>query len=410
MNSPRSRTSRALSQVSVSPLFALLGEAARLKAEGRPVLSLSAGEPDFDTPAHILAAAQAAMAAGKTRYTAVAGTPELKAAIRAKLERDNGLQYVSDEVIATTGAKQALFNFCLSVLDAGDEVIIPAPYWPSYVDMVRLAGAREVVIPTRAEDRFLLKADALRRSITARTRAIFLNSPGNPSGARYGASDWMKLARVLDEHPEVLIVSDEIYEHIRFSDDPFVSFLNAAPGLRDRTVLVNGVSKSYAMTGWRIGFAAGPRDIIGAMEAVQSHSTSNPCSIAQAAAVAALGGDQSSVHRMSAVFRARHDRLLERINAIPGLSCSPAGGAFYLMVDVRGLLDALNGRVDVARAAPLDDVDLARWLLERHDLALAAGTWFGAPGYLRCSFAAADEVLEEATRRLQLAATAAGCH
>ena len=393
----QTRTSQALAQIAMSPLFGMLAKAGRLKAAGRPVISLTAGEPDFDTPAHIVAAAKAAMDAGQTRYTAVGGTPALKAAIAAKLKRDNGLTYAPQEIIATTGAKQALFNFCLATLDPGDEVVFAAPYWPSYVDMVRLAGGREVVVPTSADENFRLRPEALQSALSTRTKAVFFNSPGNPSGALYSASDWQALAQVLQQYPDVLLVSDEIYEHIRFAEGPHVGVLNAVPGLRDRTVLINGVSKSYAMTGWRIGFAAGPRDLIDAMEAVQSHSTSNPCSVAQAAAVEALSGDQSSVHRMAEVFRGRHARLVHAIQAVPGVSCRPAGGAFYLMLDARGMIEAHRRRYADPR---FDDVELTNWLLEHHDLALAAGTWFGAPGHLRCSFAASDAALEEAVRRL----------
>ncbi len=396
----QTRTSRALAGIATSPLFGMLAKAGRLKAAGRPVISLTAGEPDFDTPAHIVAAAKAAMDAGQTRYTPVAGTPSLKAAIATKLQRDNGLTYAPQEIIATTGAKQALFNFCLATLDPGDEVIFAAPYWPSYVDMVRLAGGREVIVPTSADENFRFHPEALQAALTPRTKAVFFNSPGNPSGALYSADDWQALARVLQRHPRVLLVSDEIYEHIRFDDGPHVGLLNAVPGLRDRTVLINGVSKSYAMTGWRIGFAAGPRDLIDAMEAVQSHSTSNPCSVAQAAAGEALSGDQSSVRRMAEVFRGRHARLVNALQGVPGLGCRPAGGAFYLMLDARGLIEAhRRGRDDPS----FGDVALTDWLLERHDLALAAGSWFGAPGFLRCSFAASDAALDEAVRRLMKA-------
>lgn len=394
-----SRTSRTLSNVTVSPLFGMLAEASRRKAEGRPVLALTAGEPDFDTPPNIIAAAKRALDEGHTRYTPVAGTAALKAAIIHKLERDNGLDYGAREVIATTGAKQALFNFCIAVLNPGDEVIVPAPYWPSYVDMVRLAGGKEVVVPTCAEDGFVLRPQALRAALTDKTRAIFFNSPGNPSGACWSEADWLALADVLRSRPDLLLVSDEIYEHIRFTDGPYVGLLNALPELRERTVIVNGVSKSHAMTGWRIGFAAGPQDLVHAMEAVQSHSTSNPCAVAQAAAAEALSGDQSSVHEMGQVFRGRHERLQRAISAVPGLRCQPAGGAFYLMIDARGWL-ADGGDKD----RPADDVALTHWLLDRHDLALAAGSWFGLPGYLRCSFAASDKVLEEAVQRLHRAA------
>ena len=313
------RTSVALGRIAISPLFDMLANASRLKAEGAPVISLTAGEPDFETPGNIVEAARAAMAAGQTRYTPVAGTAALKGAIQTKLRRDNGLEYALPEIIATTGAKQALFNFCMAVLDPGDEVVFAAPYWPSYVDMVRLMGASEVIVPTTAADNFL-RPDALQNVLTPRTRAVLLNSPGNPSGAVYSRSELRALADVLATRPDVLIVSDEIYEHIRFAEGPHVGLLNVAPELRDRTVLVNGVSKAYAMTGWRIGFAAGPRDLIDAMEAVQSHSTSNPCAVAQAAAAEALAGEQTSVDGMRDVFARRHAWLVDAINHVPGLS------------------------------------------------------------------------------------------
>jgi len=395
------RTSKALGRIAISPLFDMLAKAARLKAAGAPVISLTAGEPDFATPGNILEAAQAAMAAGHTRYTPVAGTAALKAAIQTKLRRDNELEYSLQEIIATTGAKQALFNFCMAVLDPGDEVIFAAPYWPSYVDMVRLTGASEVVVPTTAADNFLLRPDALQRALTPRTRVVLLNSPGNPSGGAYSHSDLRGLADVLAQRPDVLIVSDEIYEHIRFAEGPHVGLLNAAPELRDRTVLVNGVSKAYAMTGWRIGFAAGPRDMIDAMEAVQSHSTSNPCAVAQAAAAEALAGEQTSVTEMRGVFARRHAWLVDAINQVPGLSCQAAGGAFYLLIDASDWIGSLSRRLD---RSDFDDVALTQWLLDEHHLALAAGTWFGLPGYLRCSFAAGDAALLEAVKRLNRAA------
>jgi aspartate aminotransferase len=391
------RTSIALNKISLSPLFDLLSKAAVRKSQGHPVITLCAGEPDFNTPAHIIEAAHVAMLNGQTRYTPVAGTLALRQAICRKLERENGLSYSPSEVIATTGAKQALFNLCLAVLNPGDEVIIPAPYWPSYVDMVRLTGAREVIVPTEAAHDFGLQASALRQAITGRTKLLLLNSPGNPSGAIYSAKLLRELARELDEHPQIIVSSDEIYEHLNYSGEPYTSLLQAAPRLADRTVVINGVSKAFAMTGWRLGYAAGPSDLITAMEAVQSHSTSNPSSIAQAAAIAALDGSMDSVLEMCAAFAQRHAHLVTALNAIAGIRCRAAGGAFYLMPEMNQLIGAAHRNKHIAQPS---DAEFCFWLLERHHLAVAAGSWFGLPNHVRISFAQSQDHLQEAVQRL----------
>jgi aspartate aminotransferase len=394
------RTSAAIARIQTSPLFGMLGKIAALKAQGLPVISLSAGEPDFDTPVHILDAAERAMRSGQTRYTPVAGTLALRQAICDKLWRDNQLRYAPADVLVTTGAKQALFNLCVALLNPGDEVIVPAPYWPSYIDMVRLTGAHAVVVSTDVGDGFCLSPQVLEAAITKRTKLLLLNSPGNPSGAYYDSERLRALGEVLARHGQVFVCSDEIYEHLLFNEQPYQGFLSANPNISDRTVIVNGVSKAYAMTGWRIGYAAGPSDLIAAMEAVQSHSTSNACSVSQAAAVQALTGDQSCVAQMRAVFEKRHTYLVEQLNTIPGIRCSPAGGAFYLLIDVSDLAKQLT---DAQVLPECSDVALCNWLLSTHHLGLAAGSWFGIPNHLRISFAASDEMLDVAVKRLRTA-------
>lgn len=397
----QARISEALGRIQSSPLFGMLAKAAALKAAGQPVISLSAGEPDFDTPVHIIDAAEQAMRSGHTRYTPVAGTTALRQAVCNKLKTENQLDYTLSQILVTTGAKQALFNLCIAVLNPGDEVIVPAPYWPSYIDMVQLTGATAVVVNSRIEDGFCITPQDLQAAITPRTKLLLLNSPSNPSGAHYNTERLQALGEVLTPHPNMFICADEIYEHLLFAEGRFVSFLNANPRLYDRTVVVNGVSKAYAMTGWRIGYAAGPADVIAAMEAVQSHSTSNASSVSQAAAVAALSGDQSCVRLMQAMFKKRHGYLLAKLIQIPGIQCAPAGGAFYLFPCVQRLVQSLHARGLLAEAS---DIALCDWLLQTHHLGMAAGTWFGMPGHLRCSFAASDAALEEAICRLLQAA------
>jgi aspartate aminotransferase len=380
-----------MARVKPSPTGAVLALATELRAQGRDIISLGAGEPDFDTPQHIREAAVAAIAAGKTRYTPIDGTAELKAAIRAKFARENGLDYDRSQIIVTAGGKQALFNLCMALLGPGDEAIIAAPYWVSYPDMVLLAEAEPVIIQTGIDEHFKVTPAQLEAALSGRTRLLMLNSPSNPTGASYSRSELQNLGAVLEDYPEVVVVADDIYEHIYWANEPFVSFAKACPALYGRTVTTNGVSKAYAMTGWRIGYAAGPEELISAMRTVQSQSTSNPCSVSQAAAQAALEGDQGPVAEMCAAYRRRHDYILAALNQLPGFECRPGEGAFYAFPRVQ---DALN------RLGLADDTALTELLINEADVACVPGTAFGAPGYLRISFACALETLEEAVNRL----------
>lgn len=385
--------SERVQRIKPSATIAVSMKAAKLRAEGRDILSLSMGEPDFDTPEHVKEAAMKAIRDGQTKYTAVDGTLELKEAVIAKLKRDNGFDYEPDQILVSNGAKHSIFNVMQSVLNDGDEVIVPAPYWVSYPDMALLTGARPVILETGAEQSFRITPEQLERAITGRTRMLMLNSPSNPTGMAYTRNEFAALAEVLASHPGIVVVSDEIYEHIWWADESFCSPVNAAPELAERTVIVNGVSKAYAMTGWRIGFAAGPASLIRQMKKVQGQSTSNPCSISQAAAAAALGGDQSPVAPMVKAFRERHDYFVKALDGLPGVSCLPTQGAFYAFPGMEGPLNSLPG-VD-------DDVQLAEYLLEKAGVATVPGSAFGGPGHLRLSFAASMDILEEAIRRLE---------
>jgi len=380
-----------MARVKPSPTGAVLALVTELRAQGRDIISLGAGEPDFDTPEHIRDAAVAAIAAGQTRYTPIDGTPALKAAIQAKFRRENGLDYDTAQIIVTTGGKQALFNLCMALLAPGDEAIIPTPCWVSYPDMVLLAEGEPVMIETGIEQHFKMTPAQLEARLSDRTRLVFLNSPGNPTGASYTRAELEALGAVLEGYPEVVIVSDDIYEHIYWADEPFVSFATACPALFDRTVTVNGVSKAYAMTGWRIGYAGGPAALINAMTTVQSQSTSNACSVSQAAAQAALEGDQQPVADMCAAYKERHDYIVTALNAIPGVRCRPGEGAFYAFPHVQEA---------VKRLRLADDTALAEKLITEADVACVPGAAFGAPGYLRMSFACSLETLEEALNRL----------
>jgi aspartate aminotransferase len=362
-----------------------------LRSQGRDIISLGTGEPDFDTPKHIRDAAVAAISAGETRYTPIDGTAALKSAIQGKFARENGLQYETSAIIVTCGGKQALFNVCMALLNPGDEAVIAAPFWVSYPDMVLLAEGEPVIIETGIEQQFKMTPAQLEAALNDRTRLIMLNSPCNPTGASYTRSELQALGAVLEDYPGVVIVSDDIYEHIYWADDPFVTFAAACPTLFDRTVTVNGVSKAYAMTGWRIGFAGGPEWLIAAMKTVQSQSTSNPCSVSQAAARAALEGDQGPVQKMRDAYRVRHDYLVGALNGVPGMQCRAAEGAFYAFPRVQDAVDRLG---------LADDTALAEMLIRDAGVACVPGAAFGAPGYLRMSFACSLEVLEEAIKRL----------
>jgi aspartate aminotransferase len=371
--------------------MAVTAMAAELRAKGRDVIDLGAGEPDFDTPEHIKAAAIAAIKGGQTKYTPVEGTAALKKAVIEKFRRENHLTYGMDEVVVSCGAKQTCYNVCGAVLDPGDEAIVPAPYWVSYPDMIKLADAEPVIVGAMMEDGFKITPRLLEAAITPKTRLIFLNSPSNPTGAAYSRAELQALGAVLEKHPAIVIAADDMYEHIYWAGEPFVSFAEACPSLYDRTVTINGVSKAYAMTGWRIGYAGGPKAIIAAMKKIQSQSTSNPSSISQAASIAALSGDQSCVREMTRAFKERHDYIVAALNGIPGFRCLPSAGTFYAFPNV----------AEVLRAKGLkDDLALSEMLLNKEEVAVVPGSAFGAPGYLRLSFACSLDTLKEAVRRI----------
>ena len=389
------RLAQRVGRVRPSPTLAVTARAAALRAAGRDVIGLGAGEPDFDTPEHIKEAAVRALREGLTRYTPVDGLPALKEAVCAKLRRENGLEYAPAEVLVSCGAKHSFYNLAQALLDPGDEVVIPAPYWVSYPDMVLLAGGEPRIVPAGIEQGFKLRPEQLEAAIGPRTRMVVLNSPSNPTGAAYTRAELAALGEVLLRHPEVVVVSDDIYEHILWAGEPFANIVNACPGLKPRTVVINGVSKAYAMTGWRIGYAAGPEPLIAAMRKIQSQSTSNPTSIAQAAAIAALEGDQSCVTAMREAFRERHDYVVGRLNAMPGVRCRPGEGTFYCFPDLSEAIARLDGVAD--------DVALAEWLLERAGVAVVPGSAFGAPGHVRISFATGMDQLREALDRIERA-------
>ena len=383
-----------------SPTLAVTARAATLKAEGRDIIGLGAGEPDFDTPQHIKDAAIDAINRGFTKYTAVDGTPSLKAAIIDKFKRDNHLNYTPKQILVSCGGKQSFFNLVQAVINPGDEVIIPAPYWVSYPDIVILADGKPVIIDAGIEQGFKITAAQLQAAITPRTKLVVINSPSNPSGAVYSSDELAALGDVLRQHPKVLIATDDMYEHIRFSDAPFVNLLNVCPDLYDRTLVLNGVSKAYAMTGWRIGYAAGPEAIIRAMCNVQSQSTSNPTSISQVAAEAALNGDQGCITPMLDAFKQRHRFLVDGLNQIPGFKCVDSGGAFYAFPDVREAIMNLLSR-DIIDAPT--DIAFSEYLLNQADVAVVPGSAFGAEGYIRLSFAASQANLEKALSRISAA-------
>jgi aspartate aminotransferase len=389
------RLSERVARVKPSPTLAVTARAAELKRAGRDIIGLGAGEPDFDTPEHIRAAAIEAIHAGRTRYTDVAGIGELRAAICEKFRRDNQIEYQPDQVLVSCGAKQSIYNLATALLGPGDEVIVPAPYWVSYPDIVLLADATPVIVAASAAQGFKISSQQLEEAITPRTRLLVINSPSNPTGVAYTRADLEALADVLRANPQVIVATDDMYEHIYWGKEPFCSLLTAAPDLHDRVVTINGVSKVYAMTGWRIGYAAGPRKLISAMTKVQGQSTSNPCSISQYASLAALTGDQSCVAEMAAAFRQRHDWLLEALNRVPGFSCLPADGAFYAFPDVSRAIAALD-TVD-------DDTGFAEYLLDKAGVAVVPGTAFGAPGHLRLSYACSLDTLREAVARIAAA-------
>ena len=385
--------SHRVQRIKPSPTLAVTARAAELRAAGKDIIGLGAGEPDFDTPDHIKQAAIRAIQRGDTRYTAVDGTAALKNAIINKFRRDNGLDYQPDQVLVSCGGKQSFYNLVQALLNPGDEVIIPAPYWVSYPDMVRLADGEPVIIKAGLEQRFKISPEQLQAAITPKTRLVVINSPSNPTGVAYSRDELRALAEVLLQHPQVLVATDDMYEHILWSDEPFSNILNVCEELYPRAIVLNGVSKAYAMTGWRIGYAGGPKQLIQAMKKVQSQSTSNPASISQAAAQEALDGDQSCIAPMLKAFKARHDFVVQALNGIPGVRCTQADGTFYTFPDVSAVIKRLDG--------VNDDVELAEYLLREAGVALVPGSAFGAPGYVRLSFATSMELLEEALRRLK---------
>ena len=388
--------SQKLDRIAPSPTVAISQTARELAAAGRDILSLSAGEPDFDTPEHIKDAAIAAIEEGKTKYTAPDGIPELKQAICDKFKRENGLTYTPAQINVGTGGKQVLYNALMATLDAGDEVIIPAPYWVSYPDMVKLAGGEPVVIESRPEDGYKITAEALEAAITPRTKWLIFNSPSNPTGAGYTEPQLKALTDVLMRHPQVHVMSDDMYEHLAYDGFRFVTPAQVEPGLYDRTLTVNGVSKAYAMTGWRIGYAGGPEELIAAMRKLQTQSTSNPTSISQWASVAALNGPQDFLAERAEVFRRRRDLVVDRLNAIEGIECPRPEGAFYVYPSIKALIGATSSGGRIIDS----DEAFASALLEEQGVAVVFGAAFGLSPAFRISYATADEVLEDACNRI----------
>ena len=390
--------SKRVQKVKPSPTLAVTARAARLKAEGKDIIGLGAGEPDFDTPLHIADAGVEAIRVGLTRYTAVDGTAELKDAIIAKFKRDNQLTYERSQILVSSGAKQTCFNVCAALLDPGDECVIPAPYWVSYPDMALLADGVPVSVYAGPEQGYKITPAQLAAAITPRSKLLFLNSPSNPTGAAYTRAELQALGAVLDNHPQIVIAADEMYEHIYWAAEPFTSFAEANPQLYDRTVTINGVSKAYAMTGWRIGYCGGPKALVAAMSTIQGQSTSNASSISQRAATVALNGDQGCVAQMNQAFKERHDFVVAGLNAIPGISCRPGAGTFYAFAQVDGAMKALGIK---------DDNDFAEYLLVEAGVAVVPGSGFGAPGHMRLSFATSMAILEDALSRIRRVLTLA---
>ena len=389
--------SKTLDRVKPSPTIAVSNLAMELKAQGRDIISLGAGEPDFDTPAHIRAAGIKAIEAGKTRYTAVDGIPELKQAICAKFKRDNGLDYAPNQVSVGTGGKQVLYNALMATLNPGDEVVIPAPYWVSYPDMVMLAGGTPVFIEATLENAFKITADQVEAAITPATKWFLFNSPSNPTGAGYSREELKALTDVLMRHPHVWVLTDDMYEHLAYDDFKFCTPAQVEPALYDRTLTVNGVSKAYAMTGWRIGYAAGPKPLIDAMRKIQSQSTSNPCTISQWAAVEALNGTHDFIAPNNAMFARRRDLVVKALNAIEGVTCPVPEGAFYVYPSIAGLI----GKTTPAGTVITDDETFARALLEDTGVAVVFGAAFGLSPNFRISYATSDTALAEACDRIQ---------
>ena len=374
-----------------SPTLAVTNRAAELRAAGKDIIGLGAGEPDFDTPKHIKDAAIEALNNGFTKYTAVDGTPSLKKAIIDKFQRDNGLSYQPNQILVSCGGKQSFFNMALALLNAGDEVVIPAPYWVSYPDMVRIAEGTPVIVETEQSNRFKMTAAQLEAAITPNTKLVVLNSPSNPSGVAYTEAELKELAAVLLKFPNVLVATDDMYEHILWAEGGFHNILTVCPELYDRTIVMNGVSKAYSMTGWRIGYIAGPEALVKAMKKIQSQSTSNPTSISQYAAEAALNGSQDCVQEMLSAFKVRHDYVVKALNELPGVECIESDGTFYAFPSFKGAMKATGCKTDV---------EFAEKMLIEAEVALVPGSAFGTPGHMRLSYATSMENLETAISRL----------
>ncbi len=389
------KISNRVMQIKPAATIMVSMKAIELRAQGRDIISLGFGEPDFDTPDHIKQAAIDAIWQGKTKYPPVDGTKELKSAIARKLKAENQLVFEMEQIIVSNGAKQSLSNLLISLLNPGDEVILPAPYWVSYPDMIKLAEGQPVILNATAETGFKITAKQLESSITDQTRLLIINSPSNPTGKVYSEAEYRELAEVLMEYPKVMIVCDDIYEHIYWGEKPYRTLLNVCPELSERIVIINGVSKAYAMTGWRIGYAAGPQELVKAMLKVQSQSTSGACSISQAAATAALDGPQDCLAQMRDEYKRRYEYLLDALNAIDGVECEDCDGAFYAFPSFKAVIDRMP---DIR-----DDVELAAWMLENAGVAMVPGTAFGAPGHLRLSFATSMENLQSCVERIKRA-------
>lgn len=385
--------SSRIQRVKPSPTLAVTALANQLRAEGRDVIGLAAGEPDFDTPDYIKTAAIDAINKGYTRYTAVDGTPGLKQAIINKFKNENALDFAMDQILVSVGGKQAFYNLCMTLLDEGDEVIIPAPYWVSYPDIVKLADATPVIVKGDISQAFKITAQQLENAITERTKLVVINSPSNPTGKAYTRAELKALGEVLAKHPDIVVMSDDIYEHIVWTDEGFNNILNVCPELKDQTVVINGVSKAYAMTGWRIGYSGGPPVIIAGMKKIQSQSTSNPTSIAQYASQAALEGDQGFLKDTCATFRERHDYVYKTLSGMDGVEVLPSDGTFYSFPSFQAVIDRMDGISN--------DVELAQLILEQAEVALVPGSAFGLDGYLRLSFATDMTSLEKALDRIR---------
>ena len=390
--------SRRVQLIKPSPTLAVTARAAKLKSEGKDIIGLGAGEPDFDTPQHIKDAAINAINKGFTKYTPVGGTPSLKNAIIAKFKRDNNFDYTAKQILVSCGGKQSFFNLVLATINPGDEVIIPSPYWVSYPDIVLIAEGKPVSVDAGIEQNFKITAEQLEKAITSKTRMFVINSPSNPSGSVYTLDELKALGEILRKHPKIIIATDDMYEHILLSGGQFVNILNACPDLYPRTMVLNGVSKAYSMTGWRIGYCGGPEHVIKAMENIQSQSTSNPTSISQVAAETALNGDQACIEPMLNAFKERNLFITNTLDAIPGVSCLLSEGAFYTFADVRQAIKTLHSRNEIKDGS---DISFSEYLLEKGGVAVVPGSAFGSEGYVRMSFATSMDNLKNALERVE---------